>query len=42
MLDTILRDLYSKDIVDIWNEADILYKSKDNISSLLDYFNTIS
>ena len=41
MLDTILRDLYSKDIVDIWNEADILYKSKDNISSLLDYFNTI-
>ena len=41
MLDTILKDLYSKDIVDIWNEADILYKSKDNISSLLDYFNTI-
>ena len=41
MLDTILKDLYSKDVVDIWNEAEILYKSKDNIFSLLVYFNTI-
>ena len=34
--------MHSKDIVDIWNEAEILYKSKDNILSLLDYFNIVS
>lgn len=41
LLDTILKDMHSKDIVDIWNEAEILYKSKDNILSLLDYFNIV-
>lgn len=37
--DNILNDFSRKDIVDIWNEAEILYKSKDNILNLLDYFN---
>ena len=32
-----MQDLPKKDIVDIWNEADILYGSKDSIVSLLDY-----
>ena len=39
ILDNILNDFSRKDIVDIWNEAEILYKSKDNILNLLDYFN---
>lgn len=38
-LDKIIRDLESKNIIDIWNEAEIIYKSKDNISNILDYFN---
>ena len=38
-LDKIIRDLESKNIIDIWNEAEIIYKAKDNISNILDYFN---
>ena len=40
-LDTILESFSTKDIVDIWNNADILYKSKENINNLLEYFNTV-
>lgn len=40
-LNQIITDLSGKDIVDIWNEADVLYKSKDNIIDLLDYFNIV-
>lgn len=40
-LDTILESFSKKDIVDIWNNADILYKSKENINNLLEYFNTV-
>ena len=40
-LDNIIKDLSFKDIIDIWNESDILYKSKDNISVLLDYLNVV-
>lgn len=40
-LNTILEAFPKKDIVDIWNSADILYKSKENINNLLDYFNVI-
>ena len=40
-LDNIINSFSSKDIVDIWNIADILYKSKDNINTLLEYFNTV-
>lgn len=40
-LDKIIYDLTSKDIVDIWNEAEILYKSKENIYEALDYFNIV-
>ena len=39
LLDMIISDLNKKDIVDIWNESEVLYKSKDNIQNLLDYFN---
>lgn len=40
-LDIIINTFSSKDIVDIWNESDILYKSKETINSLLDYFNIV-
>lgn len=40
-LDNIINDLSNKDIVDIWNGAEILYKSKDRILNLLDYFNVV-
>ena len=40
-LDLIIDNLNNKDIVDVWNEAEVLYKSKDNILDLLDYFNII-
>lgn len=40
-LDIIINKLYSSDIVDIWNNAEILYKSKDTINNLLDYFNMV-
>ena len=40
-LDTIIKDFQEKDIIDIWNEAEILYKSRDNILKFLDYFNII-
>ena len=40
-IDRIISDIHKKDIIDVWNESDILYKSKDNILSLLDYFNTV-
>ena len=38
-LDKIIKGFESKNIIDIWNEAEIIYKSKDNISNILDYFN---
>ena len=40
-LDLIINDFRSKDIVDIWNEADVLYSSKDNIYALLEYMNNV-
>lgn len=40
-LDIIIDDFSKKDIVDIWNESEVLYKSKDCIFSLLDYFNNV-
>ena len=40
-LDKIIRNIASKDIVDIWNEADILYGAKDSINSLLDYLSIV-
>ena len=38
-LDLIIDNLNDKDIVDVWNDSEVLYKSKDNILNLLDYFN---
>ena len=40
-LDNIINYLSKGDIVDIWNNSDILYKSKDIIYTLLEYFNTV-
>lgn len=40
-LDNIVNDIYTKDIADIWQESEILYKSKDNINNLLDYLNIV-
>ena len=40
-LDNIINAFSKDNIVDIWNNADILYKSKDNINTLLEYFNTV-
>ena len=38
-LDLIINNLANSDIVDIWNNAEILYKSKDEIMDFLNYFN---
>ena len=40
-LDLIIDSLNNNDIVDVWNDSEVLYKSKDNILDLLDYFNII-
>lgn len=40
-VDTILSSFETKDIADIWNDSDILYKSKDSIGHLLEYMNVI-
>lgn len=40
-MDDIIANFNHKDIADIWGQSEILYKSKDNINSLLDYFNTV-
>lgn len=40
-LDVLINSLDKKDILDIWNNSDILYQSKDNINSLLEYINII-
>ena len=36
-----IDDLYNKDIVDVWNGADFLYKSKEDIFEALDYLNIV-
>ena len=38
-LDNVLASFSQKNIAEIWNDAEILYKSKDNILELLEYFN---
>ena len=40
-LDNVISDLSNKDIVDIWNESEFLYKSKDSINGLLEYINIV-
>lgn len=40
-LDNIISSFSEDTIVDIWNKAEILYKSKDNILALLEYFNSV-
>ena len=41
LLDNIISSLSNNNIIDIWNKSEILYKSKDNIIQLLEYFNTV-
>ena len=38
-LDKLIESFKTKDIVDIWNQSEILYKSKDSIYNLLEYMN---
>ena len=38
-LDNVLASFSQKNIAEIWNDAEILYKLKDNILELLEYFN---
>lgn len=40
-LDTLINDFSTKDIVDLWNEADVLYQTKEKIADLLDYLNIV-
>lgn len=40
-IENIVNSIENKDIIDVWNEADVLYKSKDEIINLLDYMNII-
>lgn len=41
LLDDIIASFSNNNIIDIWNKSEILYKSKDNIIQLLEYFNTV-
>ena len=41
LLDDIIASFSNDNIIDIWNKSEILYKSKDNIIQLLEYFNTV-
>lgn len=40
-IDEIIQNLEKKDITQIWQDAEILYQSKDNILDLLDYINIV-
>lgn len=40
-LEEIVNKIDSKDLIEVLNNAEILYKSKDNIQELLDYINII-
>ena len=40
-IDKTISDLSKKDIVDVWNGAEFLYKAKENILEALDYFNIV-
>ena len=41
IIDDVLNNIHIKDISYIWNNSEILYKSKDSIDDLLDYINII-
>ena len=41
LLDDIIASFSNDNIIDIWNKSEILYKSKDNIIQLLEYFNNV-
>ncbi len=41
IIDDVLNNIRTKDISYIWNNSEILYKSKDSIDDLLDYINII-
>lgn len=38
-LDRLIESFSKSDIVDLWNQSEVLYKSKDNIYNLLEYMN---
>lgn len=40
-LDSIIDNFSNMDIVDVWNNSEIIYKSKDNIMAILIYFNIV-
>lgn len=40
-IDLLIENIMHMDIVDIWNNSEVLYKSKDFIHDLLDYMNVI-
>ncbi len=40
-IEKLILSIEGKDIVDVWNGAEVLYKSKENIFSLLEYINIV-
>jgi len=40
-IDALLNQIGQKDIIDVWNQSDVLYGSKDNIYNLLEYINIV-
>ena len=40
-LDSIIDNFSNMDIVDVWNNSENIYKSKDNIMAILNYFNIV-
>lgn len=40
-VDTILENIEQADMIDVWNNSDILYNSKDVVQNLLEYINIL-
>lgn len=40
-IDNILSHINQDNIIDIWNQSDVLYGAKDNINNLLEYMNIV-
>ena len=41
LLDNLINSFSNSSIIDIWNNSEILYKSKDIIQNLLEYMNIV-
>ena len=40
-IDSIFENIENVDMIDVWNNSNVLYQSKENIMHLLEYINVI-